>query len=80
MLDGWFCRTLANEQSGTQPPQQNHSGDLNDDQMDDDSGTDESQDGIHDNFNNPVDYKAQYRYLKRKLKFLIYVSSIPIKF
>lgn len=51
MLEGWYCRSIANNNA-----------DAEDD--DDDSPEEEAP-----------NYKAQYRSLKRKLKFLIYVSK-----
>lgn len=69
MLDGWYCRSLANEQAASS---QNQDEEI--DPNDGESGSEDSQDEGQDNFNNPVDYKTQSRYLKRKLKFLIYVN------
>ncbi|XP_055845854.1 uncharacterized protein LOC129911886 [Episyrphus balteatus] len=70
MLDGWYCRSLANEQAASS---QNQDEEI--DPNDGESGSEESQDEGQDNFNNPVDYKTQSRYLKRKLKFLIYENE-----
>lgn len=72
MLEGWYCRTLANEQAAAS---QNHQDDDDNDQGD--SGSEDSQEGGQ-NYNSQVDYKAQYRYLKQKLKFLLYVSIISM--
>lgn len=70
MLDGWYCRTMANQQSRQQ---QNDQDDDNEPNVVDDS--DESQDVPVAHLMPRVDYKAQYSTLKKKLKFLIYVSS-----
>lgn len=67
MLDGWFCRTVANQKSM--------------DQDEDAQNTDDSQEGGNERFPNivpRVDYKAQYNTLKKKLKFLLYVSCQSI--
>uniref|UniRef100_A0A1A9USC8 INO80 complex subunit E N-terminal domain-containing protein n=1 Tax=Glossina austeni TaxID=7395 RepID=A0A1A9USC8_GLOAU len=73
MLDGWYCRTLANEQATA--TQQNDHIDPNEENDDTESDS-QYNDGIQPRFSNAaVDYKAQYRYLKRKLKFLIYENE-----
>ncbi|KAM7349604.1 uncharacterized protein ACRADG_008472 [Cochliomyia hominivorax] len=80
MLDGWYCRTLANEQQ--QATQQNDNNEqnmgLNDDSDSDSQDNEESRHGAGGGgatTNSTVDYKNQYRYLKRKLKFLIYENE-----
>lgn len=74
MLDGWYCRTMANQQSLDQNEDerdrvhhrqpQHHSG-----------SEDESQVVTNMLSNQRTDYKGQYTNLKKKLKFLLYVSS-----
>lgn len=66
MLDGWYCRTLASQQSS-----QNENDDDNEPNVVDES--DESQDIPSVQIPN-TDHKAQYIALKKKLKFLLYVS------
>lgn len=68
MLDGWYCRTMASQQSR----QQNDHDDDNEPNVVDDS--DESQDIPVAHLMPRVDYKTQYNTLKKKLKFLLYVS------
>lgn len=70
MLDGWYCRTMAN-QNATQ--NNDHEPNVVDD-------SDESQDIPVARLMPRVDYKAQYITLKKKLKFLLYVSSNFIKY
>lgn len=88
MLDGWYCRSLANEKAS-----KSLSGDdAAAEPVGDDSDSQETQDndvaeeegrtsesgrgaGCSVANKNSIDYKAQYRYLKRKLKFLIYVRT-----
>lgn len=65
MLDGWYCRTMAN-QNATQ--NNDHEPNVVDD-------SDESQDIPVARLMPRVDYKAQYIALKKKLKFLLYVSK-----
>ncbi|KAL9873784.1 INO80 complex subunit E [Glossina fuscipes] len=73
MLDGWYCRTLANEQATAS--QQNDHTDPNEENDDTESDS-QYNDGIQPRSSNAaVDYKAQYRYLKKKLKFLIYENE-----
>lgn len=67
MLDGWYCRTLASQQSS-----QNENDDDNEPNVVDES--DESQDIPSVQIPN-TDHKAQYIALKKKLKFLLYVSK-----
>lgn len=74
MLDGWYCRSLANEQQAAQHNDNTEQNvEVNEDTDSDSQDNDESHQGGGAT-NNTVDYKNQYRYLKRKLKFLIYVS------
>lgn len=76
MLDGWYCRTLASEQQAAPQNESNEQNmGLNDDTDSDSQDNDESRQGAGAT-NSTVDYKNQYRYLKRKLKFLIYVSLV----
>lgn len=65
MLDGWYCRTMAN-QNATQ--NNDHESNIVDD-------SDDSQDIPVARLMPRVDYKAQYIALKKKLKFLLYVSN-----
>ncbi|XP_053950515.1 uncharacterized protein LOC128858352 [Anastrepha ludens] len=86
MLSGWYCRSMANQQAAqtdeTDPNVDDDSG------TDDDSqeqqrtqsglgigGGSGNGGGNSSGAANPVDYKTQYRYLKRKLKFLIYENE-----
>lgn len=70
MLDGWYCRSLAasEQHSQVENNEQNN--------VDDTDSSSQENDESHQAANNSVDYKTQYRYLKRKLKFLIYVSYL----
>lgn len=68
MLDGWYCRTMAN-QNATQ--NNDHEPNVVDD-------SDESQDIPVARLMPRVDYKAQYITLKKKLKFLLYVSELSL--
>lgn len=63
MLDGWYCRTIneINEQNVNSNNEDD--GDIN--------PGDTSDDSIE---SNDVDYRTQYYGLKRKLKYLLYVS------
>ncbi|GAB0093468.1 uncharacterized protein DMENIID0001_086090 [Sergentomyia squamirostris] len=64
MLDGWYCRTMANQQASME---QNEN-ELN--EIENESSDEES-------VNQPqvVDFKAQYQILKKKFKFLIYENE-----
>lgn len=42
---------------------------------DSDSSDNNDGEGTSQNFNNDIDYRQQCRYMKKKLKFLIYVSD-----
>lgn len=66
MLDGWYCR---NQRSA----EQNDQDDDNEPNVVDDS--EESQDIPVSHLMPRVDYKIQYNTLKKKLKFLLYVSE-----
>lgn len=55
MLDGWYCRSIANNE-----------------EVEDEDEEEEDEDGEEEE---TVNYKAQYRSLKRKLKFLIYENE-----
>lgn len=69
MLDGWYCRSMANQNA----TRNNDNDDDNEPNVVDDS--DESQEDIPVARLMPrIDYKAQYTTLKKKLKFLLYVS------
>lgn len=69
MLDGWYCRTIKNQNS----TEQNEQDDEQEPNVVDDS--EESQDMPSHTMPRPrVDYKIQYYTLKKKLKFLLYVS------
>lgn len=63
MLDGWYCRTMANQQA----TMEQNENDVND--IEEGSSDEESV-----NQHQAVDFKAQYQILKKKFKFLIYVS------
>lgn len=70
MLDGWYCRSLAasEQHSQVENNEQNN--------VDDTDSSSQENDESNQAANNSVDYKTQYRYLKRKLKFLIYVRYL----
>lgn len=68
MLDGWYCRTLASQQTS----QNDDNDEDNEPNVVDES--DDSQDDVPDVRMPNIDYKAQYVALKKKLKFLLYVS------
>lgn len=70
MLDGWYCRSMANQNAA----RNNEHDDDNEPNVVDDS--DESQDIPVARLMPRVDYKAQYITLKKKLKFLLYVSKL----
>ncbi|XP_055682777.1 uncharacterized protein LOC129789756 isoform X2 [Lutzomyia longipalpis] len=59
MLDGWYCRTMANQQAEN---------DMNDIE---EASSDEESVNQHPS----VDFKAQYMMLKKKFKFLIYENE-----
>lgn len=68
MLDGWYCRTIKNQSSTDQNDGEE---DLEPNVVDD---SEESQD-VPSQMSRPRgDYKIQYYTLKKKLKFLLYVS------
>lgn len=70
MLDGWYCRSLANQNATRNNDNDNkHEPNVVDD-------SDESQDIPVSRLMPRVDYKAQYLALKKKLKFLLYVSRM----
>lgn len=76
MLDGWYCRTMANQQSIDQTNDQDEEQDAN---IGDSGSEDESQIvTVSNNINPRIDYKVQYNGLKKKLKFLLYVSALMI--
>lgn len=77
MLDGWYCRSMANQQAANEQHE-------NDDDIDanqgDSGATDDSQDeGISRINQKLIDFKSQYHNIKKKLKFLLYVSFIKFK-
>lgn len=68
MLDGWYCRSFANQNaSGDNDNDEDHEPNVVDD-------SDESQDIPVAHLMPRVDYKSQYTSLKKKMKFLLYVS------
>lgn len=69
MLDGWYCRSMASQNS----TQNNDHDDDNEPNVVDES--EDSQDVPVARLMPRADYKAQYISLKKKLKFLLYVSS-----
>lgn len=73
MLDGWYCRTMANQNSTDHNEQDNG----NEPNVIDES--DDSQDIPVAHLMPRIDYKAQYTTLKKKLKFLLYVSSVSFE-
>ncbi|XP_004534988.1 uncharacterized protein LOC101458417 [Ceratitis capitata] len=86
MLSGWYCRSMANQQAAqtdeTDPNVEDDSGtdDDSQEQQQTQSGLDVGGGSGNGGGNssgtaNAVDYKTQYRYLKRKLKFLIYENE-----
>uniref|UniRef100_A0A6B2EAF7 Putative ino80 complex subunit e n=1 Tax=Phlebotomus kandelakii TaxID=1109342 RepID=A0A6B2EAF7_9DIPT len=60
MLDGWYCRTMANQQASME---QNEINDIEEGSSDEES------------IQQAVDFKAQYSILKKKFKFLIYENE-----
>lgn len=68
MLDGWYCRSFANQNASED---NDHDEDHEPNVVDD---SDESQDIPVAHLTPRVDYKSQYNSLKKKLKFLLYVS------
>lgn len=71
MLDGWYCRSIANMQaneasvSNNAPPEPPQARDSHKEYSSDSSSDPEPE----------PNYRAQYMALKKKLKYLIYVSS-----
>lgn len=72
MLDGWYCRSMANQNS----TDHNEQDDDNEPNVVDES--EDSQDVPVAHLMQRVDYKTQYTTLKKKLKFLLYVSQFFI--
>lgn len=72
MLDGWWCRSMASMQAEGQADNEGRAPQP-DPPPDDDYSSDSSQ-----SVPEQIDYKAQYCTLKKKLKFLIYVSYFQI--
>lgn len=69
MLDGWFCRTMASAEQQEQQTSEDE----------DKSSEDESNQSLSRLNQKSVDHKAQYQNLKKKLKYLLYVSC-DVKF
>lgn len=88
MLDGWYCRSLANQKTTSTKTNQEHL------ESDEEAHTKQStmpgttaaasaagattaasSSTSTGTANENIDYKERYRNLKRKLKFLIYVSN-----
>lgn len=69
MLDGWYCRSMANQNSA-----QNNDDEDNEPNVED---SDESDTPVA-HLMPRVDYKSQYDTLKKKLKFLLYVSKYKL--
>lgn len=69
MLEGWYCRTIKSQNSADQ----NEVEDEQEPNVVDDS--DDSQDMPSQMSRPRVDFKIQYYTLKKKLKFLLYVST-----
>lgn len=92
MLDGWYCRSMNEQALQQQQQQQQHphpsqsqsrnslDGDDLGDREDRDGGDSSGQEEDSDEDVLPrrrnIDYKAQYNTLKKKLKYLLYVSSV----
>ncbi|XP_011187515.1 uncharacterized protein LOC105215352 [Zeugodacus cucurbitae] len=84
MLSGWYCRSMANQQAAQTDENDPN---VDDDSGSDDDSREQQQTqsgigigsgnggGNSSGTANAVDYKSQYRYLKRKLKFLIYENE-----
>jgi len=69
MLDGWYCRTIKNQNTAERGNQED---DAEPNVVDD---SDESQDLPVSHMMPRVDYKIQYNTLKKKLKFLLYENE-----
>jgi len=82
MLEGWYCRSLANQKTPTGNNTEREQLESDDELQSKPSGTVSgaapaaSSSASTGTANANVDYKERYRNLKRKLKFLIYVSKI----
>lgn len=64
MMQGWYQQSIAQ-----------HARDTQDDEDDDDDDDDDEEEDEVISQNEIVDYKAQYKRLKRKLKYLIYENE-----
>lgn len=64
-MDGWFCRTMANSSTTAEQEPQTSS---------ESSEEDESNQSLSRLNQKSVNHKAQYQNLKKKLKYLLYVS------
>uniref|UniRef100_A0A1I8MVP0 INO80 complex subunit E N-terminal domain-containing protein n=1 Tax=Musca domestica TaxID=7370 RepID=A0A1I8MVP0_MUSDO len=73
MLEGWYCRTLNEQEQSSQPVQSDQNMEVNDET--DSSASQDNEESHRGQSTNNIDYKSQYRYLKRKLKFLIYENE-----
>lgn len=69
MLDGWYCRNQMATGGGEQQPQ------TESDEEDKSSEEDESLSRLNQK---SIDHKAQYQNLKKKLKYLLYVSCCDV--
>lgn len=72
MLDGWYCRSMANMQAEGEAATRGGGGPRGGAHVDEDYSSDSSQSEPE-----PINYRAQYNTLKKKLKYLIYVSTYP---
>lgn len=78
MLDGWYCRTMANEQHAATEHTENDE-ELDANICESGGSEDDSQEDAMSAVNQKlVDYKLQYTNLKKKLKFLLYVSYFKL--
>lgn len=76
MLDGWYCRTMANQQQSLDQNDQEDERPHHR-QPQHHSGSEEESQVVSNMLGNQrTDYKSQYTNLKKKLKFLLYVSSL----
>lgn len=71
MLDGWYCRSIANMQANEAASVSNNV--IAEAQRARDQRKEYSSDSSSDTEQEP-NYEAQYLTLKKKLKYLIYVS------
>lgn len=74
MLDGWYCRSMANMQA-------NEAATANSSAASEPPEARDSKDYSSDSSSEPEpepNYRAQYLNLKKKLKYLIYVSIYQV--